>query len=120
MKKFAIALVAGVMMATGVRMAQAGGGECPMCSAHMDAGKKADHMAVMLDLNDKQKAAVKDLVEAKMKKMKPAMEQMEATAKAAHEEFEAGLKKILSPKQLAKREKMEDMEEAEEKGECAH
>jgi len=119
MKKFAIALVAGVMLATGVQFAQAGGA-CPMSKGE-SCGNCEDKMAMILDLNDKQKASVKELADAKGKKMKPAFEQMEAAAKSAHSEFEAGVKKILTAKQQAKMEAWMGMEKGGKCGSsCSH
>ena len=115
MKKFAMALMAGMLVATGVQVARAEGGQCPMCEAHMDGGKKADKLAFMLDLTDKQKAAVKNLNEARMKRVKPAMEQFQSQSIQANDEFEAGLKKVLNAKQQAKYEKWMDMEKSEDK-----
>lgn len=104
MRKLMMALVAGTMMALGTAPAQANEGKCPMCEGKMDAGAKVDKLALVLDLNEKQKADVKKLVDAKMDKMKPAMEEMKSAMKSAKEEFETGLKKILNEKQAKKYE----------------
>lgn len=105
MKRFVMALAMAAILggAVGARVAQADGkGMCPMCSSHMDPGKKADKMALLLDLNDKQKDEVKRLAEAKHKRLQPHMEKMESEAKAAGDDFEAGVKKVLSVKQIKK------------------
>ncbi len=90
--------------------------KCSMCAGKMDAGKKTDKLALILDLNDKQKGQVKDLVDAKIKKLEPAMEQMKKQHEQASGEFEAGLKKILSSAQTKKFDTWKD----QEKSDCGH
>lgn len=109
MKRLMMALVAAALMAGGVGTVQANEG-CPMCAAHMDGDKKADKLALVLGLSDKQKDQVKQLVDAKKKKLEPAMEQMKTQMKAAKDEFDAGLKKILSADQQKKLEAWKGLE----------
>lgn len=111
MKRFVMAAAFAALMGGMVGVAQADGGMCPMCSAHMDAGKKADHLALVLDLNDKQKDEVKRLAEARQKRLEPLVEKMESEAKAAGDEFETGLNKVLTAKQAKKFAAWKDMKE---------
>lgn len=111
MKRILTMFLAMAMFVAIVPVAQANHA-CPMCSAKMmDPDEKADHMATMLDLNDKQKAEVERLLEVKQQKVKPAMEQLEKTSKAACDEFDDGIKRILTDKQKKKYESMHDMKE---------
>jgi len=116
MKRLMMAVMMAAMMAGGAAVVQADGAKCGMCAAKMDAGKKADKLALVLDLSDKQKEQVKQLIDAKHKKLDPAVKQMEDAMSAAKADFEAGMKKILSDKQAKKLDSWKDSE----KGECGH
>ena len=112
MKPLALALTGLILLGGAAPIVRADDdARCPMCGAAMDQnpGDKADHLATMLDLSDKQKADVQKLIEAKHAKMKPAMEQMQKTMKAADDDFDAGMKKILDQKQQKKWEEMRKM-----------
>jgi hypothetical protein len=114
MKKLMMALLAMGLMTGGAGVARAEHGACQMCKeGKMDAGKKVDKLSLMLDLNDSQKAQVKKLVDAKMERLKPTMDKMKSEMDAAHNDFEAGLKKILNEKQAKKWEAMQKMKEDE-------
>ena len=114
-KTFAAAIMASALMFGSMAQVQANE-KCSMCAGKMDAGKKTDKLALILDLNDKQKGQVKDLVDAKIKKLEPAMEEMKKQHEQAAAEFEASLKKILSGAQAKKFDTWKDME----KSSCGH
>jgi hypothetical protein len=82
---------------------------CPMCSAKMDVDQKADKLDLLLGLSDKQKSQVETLLEAKKKKLEPAMEQMKSTYKQACDDFDAGVKKILTADQQKKFDQWKDL-----------
>lgn len=115
-KAFAIAVAAVTLLGGTPALVRADGSKCSMCAGKMDAGKKVDKLSLVLDLNDKQKAQVKDLVDAKKKALEPAMSQMEAAHKQASDQFEAGLKKVLTAKQQTKLDAWKD----QEKESCGH
>jgi outer membrane murein-binding lipoprotein Lpp len=114
-KTFAAAVMASALIAGGLVKAQAND-KCAMCAFKMDAGKKTDKLALILDLNDKQKSQVKDLVDAKIKKLEPAMDQMKKQRDQASEEFSVSIKKVLSSAQAKKFDTWKDME----KPGCGH
>jgi hypothetical protein len=101
MKTFAAAVIAGGLL-TGSLTPVRANESCAMCSMHMDADKKADKLGLVLGLDAKQKSQVEDLLEAKKKKIEPAAEQFKSASKQAGDEFEASLKKILTPAQAKK------------------
>ena len=112
-------LMAGVMLSAVVfgNVAPARANDkCGMCAMKMDSGKKADTLALVLDLNDKQKGQVKDLIDAKMKKMEPTMEQFKKAHDQSADEFQMSLKKILSTAQTKKFDTWKDLN----KSGCGH
>jgi len=111
-------LLAVAVLWAGAAVAQAPAGPPPAAPGpgfhHETAAERLDHLAVLLDLTDEQKAQVQAILEEQHSKMKSLHEQAQASGqrpsfeqmKAQHEQMQqdtlAKLTPVLSPTQLKK------------------
>jgi Spy/CpxP family protein refolding chaperone len=109
--KFRVALIAAAMLASTVALAH---------PDHGPQGPDMDRMAVLLDLNDSQKAEVQKIFNEQHEKMKAAFDQQRSSGTKpsrderakAHEEMKqemtTKLQAVLSPEQMKKFEALAD------------
>lgn len=112
MKKTSIILIASAWLATGIALADTPPKAPP--------GPDMDRIAILLDLNDSQKAAVQQVFEEQRQKMREAREQYKASGKRptreemkqAHQQRKqetlTKLQGVLTPEQMKKYEVLTD------------
>lgn len=105
MKKFLGVAVLSIVLMGGTAFAHCG--KCGVGDAdhsHKKEGKtvdqRADDLAVMLQLNDEQKAKVKTIMQEKADQKTKIMDEHRKSMESLHQEFQGKMKGVLTPEQV--------------------